>query len=242
MGTVIDPEDTETAVLHDLVDFSGRAVLEVGCGDGRMTWRYAESTASVLGIDPDEPSIERALASTPKSLRHRVTFRVADITRSRLPRDAFDVAVMSHSLCCIEPKGVVRALERIHRSLRPDGLLLDVHPQPQKILIEVWQETRSRVVATLDQEDDIRDIRLARARMRTVLGRRLFVTERRRNFDMLQHHPSVDHWLRWRARRGRDPLPDHIPAAARNALANGGGELVLRERIRATLLRRLPDG
>ena len=38
---LLDPEGVETRVLHDLVDFRGKDVLEIGCGDGRMTWRYA---------------------------------------------------------------------------------------------------------------------------------------------------------------------------------------------------------
>ena len=34
---LLDPEGTEKKVLHDLVDFKGKDVIEVGCGDGRMT-------------------------------------------------------------------------------------------------------------------------------------------------------------------------------------------------------------
>jgi 2-polyprenyl-3-methyl-5-hydroxy-6-metoxy-1,4-benzoquinol methylase len=49
-----DPEGFETAALTELVpDFAGRRVLEVGCGDGRLTRRYADRAASVLAIDPD---------------------------------------------------------------------------------------------------------------------------------------------------------------------------------------------
>ena len=37
-----DPEGNETATLFDLVDLDGAEVLEIGCGDGRLTWRYAD--------------------------------------------------------------------------------------------------------------------------------------------------------------------------------------------------------
>ena len=60
----LDPEGVEARVLHDLVDFRDKAVLEIGCGDGRMTWLYADAAASVLAIDPDEPSIATALEET----------------------------------------------------------------------------------------------------------------------------------------------------------------------------------
>src|SRR5215470_5938927 len=53
MPVVHDPEHAETRVIHDLLDFTGTDVLEVGCGNGRLTWRYADRTRSVLALDPD---------------------------------------------------------------------------------------------------------------------------------------------------------------------------------------------
>lgn len=98
MSFAIDPEGAETAVIHDLVDFSGKDVLEVGCGDGRVTWRYANEAATVVALDLDQEKIGRAVGSTPKDLRSRVRFLRADITDVRLPRGGFDVVVLSHSL------------------------------------------------------------------------------------------------------------------------------------------------
>ena len=55
-----DPEGNETATLFDLVDLDGAVVLEIGCGDGRLTWRYADRAAHVTAIEPFEDSIARA--------------------------------------------------------------------------------------------------------------------------------------------------------------------------------------
>ena len=99
MGVVLDPEETETRVIRGLVDFTGKDVLDVGCGDGRMTWRFAPSTRSILGLDPLAESIAAARAATPAELQARVRFEVADITTTELPWAAFDVAVFSWSLC-----------------------------------------------------------------------------------------------------------------------------------------------
>ena len=98
MRDSIDPEGTEIEVIHELVDFSGKKVLEVGCGDGRMTRRYADRAASVLALDPNAEKIERAIDSTPEPLRSKVRFRVADITDAELAQQAFEVAILSHSL------------------------------------------------------------------------------------------------------------------------------------------------
>jgi ubiquinone/menaquinone biosynthesis C-methylase UbiE len=94
----IDPEGTEIAAINALVDVSGKTVLEVGGGDGRLTWRYSELAASVLALDPNEEKISRAIEGIPTPLRSRVTFLVADITDVELPQGAFDVAILSHSL------------------------------------------------------------------------------------------------------------------------------------------------
>ena len=99
MAVLLDPEEAETRVIHELVDFTGKDVLDVGCGDGRMTWRFAEPTHSTLGIDPVAESIETARASASAGRRAQVSFRVADITTTDMPRAAFDVVVMSWSLC-----------------------------------------------------------------------------------------------------------------------------------------------
>ena len=93
-----DPEQVETGVIHALVDFSGKDVLEIGCGDGRLTRRYADRAASVLAIDPEEDDIAAAQASTPEALQSIVIFQAADVTQFDLPRSAYDVVLASWSL------------------------------------------------------------------------------------------------------------------------------------------------
>jgi 2-polyprenyl-3-methyl-5-hydroxy-6-metoxy-1,4-benzoquinol methylase len=99
MPVTLDPEQAETDVLHALIDFSEKDVLEIGCGDGRMTWRYAAQTRSVLGLDPVAASIEQARADTRADLRAKASFAVEDITSAALPTAAFDVVALSWSLC-----------------------------------------------------------------------------------------------------------------------------------------------
>lgn len=97
-GVTLDPEGVETRAIHDLIDFAGKDILEVGCGDGRLTTRFAAGARSVLGVDLDADGIALARAQLPESLRPKVTFQVADITAVELPPAAFDVAVLSWSL------------------------------------------------------------------------------------------------------------------------------------------------
>jgi 2-polyprenyl-3-methyl-5-hydroxy-6-metoxy-1,4-benzoquinol methylase len=97
---LVDPEGGETAALFDLVELEDREVLEIGCGDGRLTWRYADRAAHVTAIEPFEGSVTRAkerLRGTdlPVEFRH-VTFE--DLAADA-DADVFDVTLLSWSLC-----------------------------------------------------------------------------------------------------------------------------------------------
>ena len=60
MTDVVDPERNESRAIHELVDFRNNHVLEIGCGDGRLMWRYANLAATVVGIDSAQSDIEHA--------------------------------------------------------------------------------------------------------------------------------------------------------------------------------------
>jgi len=98
MASVKDPRGAEADALAALGDFDGKRVLEIGCGEGRLTWLYAEHAAEVLGIDPDEESIREARTALPDQLADRVEFRVADAQALDVPRQRFDIAFLSWSL------------------------------------------------------------------------------------------------------------------------------------------------
>jgi len=97
----VDPENNEPRALFDLVDFNGQRVLEIGCGDGRLTWRYADRAAHVTAIDPFEGSITRAKENMPDNLKTRVEFRHISFDDFAAANKAstFDIAILSWSLC-----------------------------------------------------------------------------------------------------------------------------------------------
>lgn len=98
MASVKDPIGVEARALAELADFDGKRVLEIGCGDGRMTLLYAEQARNVLGVDVEEESIREARAALPDRLADRVEFRVADAQSLDVPRQRFDIAFLSWSL------------------------------------------------------------------------------------------------------------------------------------------------
>jgi 2-polyprenyl-3-methyl-5-hydroxy-6-metoxy-1,4-benzoquinol methylase len=94
----VDPEGVEISALRQLAPTDGLRVLELGCGDGRLTFRYARETKSVLAVDPDAESIATAMASRPPELADRVTFMAAGAAEVAGRPRRFDLALFAWSL------------------------------------------------------------------------------------------------------------------------------------------------
>lgn len=94
MAVVEDPEGNEYAALAlAQVSFYQRRILEVGCGDGRLTNRYAHRAASVVAIDPDADAVARLAADLP-----RVDARCLSIEQLELPDQSVDIVLFAWSL------------------------------------------------------------------------------------------------------------------------------------------------
>ncbi len=97
----VDPEENETRALFSLADFKGKQVLEIGSGDGRLTWRFADRAAHVTAIEPYSPSVELARQYLPAELKGKVEFNNTGFyefsisARSR----SYDCILLSWALC-----------------------------------------------------------------------------------------------------------------------------------------------
>jgi 2-polyprenyl-3-methyl-5-hydroxy-6-metoxy-1,4-benzoquinol methylase len=97
----IDPENNETRALFELADFSNKHVLEIGCGDGRLTWRYADKAAHVTAIEPGADQVTLARENLPEHLQGRIDFHAValeDFASNSKP-SIFDLIILSYSLC-----------------------------------------------------------------------------------------------------------------------------------------------
>jgi ubiquinone/menaquinone biosynthesis C-methylase UbiE len=98
MTLLRDPEENETRQLHAAVPLAGKRVLEVGCGAGRLTWRFARSAGQVVGLDPNPASLRTAYHDCPPALRPTVAFALGDARAIPFAAGTFDVAVLAWSL------------------------------------------------------------------------------------------------------------------------------------------------
>jgi ubiquinone/menaquinone biosynthesis C-methylase UbiE len=98
MPRVVDAEGAHLAAIMRAADFSKKRVLEVGCGDGRLTWGIAATASSVLAFDPKSDDIRSARARCPADLRERVHFEVASADEIEVEPQSIDLVFFSWSL------------------------------------------------------------------------------------------------------------------------------------------------
>ena len=98
MPATIDPDGVEIVTIKELVDLRDTRIVEIGCGNGRLTFECGREAASVFAFDSDGDEIGKARAQTPAALRQRIRFEVADAAQLELPKGEFDLALFSWSL------------------------------------------------------------------------------------------------------------------------------------------------
>jgi ubiquinone/menaquinone biosynthesis C-methylase UbiE len=98
VSLTLDPEGAHLAALRRLADFRGARVLEMGCGEGRLTEGIAEDASSVFAFDPDAESVAQARRALPAALADRVSFKIASAEQLEIEPGSFDLVVFSWSL------------------------------------------------------------------------------------------------------------------------------------------------
>ena len=94
-----------------------RTALDLGCGEGLAARTLAAAGLSVVGVDADAPSIDRALAQDTTG----VTYIVGDVLTTELePADVVYSGAMLHHIDLRE------GLERFRSLVAPGGVLLVV--------------------------------------------------------------------------------------------------------------------
>ena len=94
----VDPEQNEVRALETVTDWRDKHVLEIGCGDGRLTLRLARLGAIVHASDPEAKVIAKARKNLPKRFAGQVRYAVGQAERLDHRDESFDVVVFAWSL------------------------------------------------------------------------------------------------------------------------------------------------
>ena len=98
MSIRIDPEKNELRALEGVTDWRGKRVLEIGCGEGRLTRRLAQLGAVVHAIDPDPELVRKAREAMPKRFAKSVSFKAGKAEKLGHAEESLDVVVFAWSL------------------------------------------------------------------------------------------------------------------------------------------------
>lgn len=116
-------------ILKTLGSVEGKKVLDMGCGDGLLTYFLARAGADVTGVDNDEQGImyaRESIALMDKNKNLKYTFVNASVYELPLQSDSFDVVVSCEVIEHVpEP---VRMVAEAHRVLKKGGMLVVTTP------------------------------------------------------------------------------------------------------------------
>ena len=112
--------DREFDLLQNLLrPRAGATLLDVGCGTGYFTRRFAHFGLKVTGIDPDPKALEYA-----KKLSGEITYLLAEASKLPFADNSFDHTIAVTSLCFIgNPHHALDELWRVTRRAVVLGLL-----------------------------------------------------------------------------------------------------------------------
>jgi|SRR3990172_7082800 len=138
---------------------------------------------------------------------------------------------------------MVHALEKIYRLLKPDGILIDIHPPPEPSSIDVRIGEQAHAAGWLRETDDYGDYEAADEALATIVARRLFAVERRGTFSFLTHVDTLAELRNYLTEEWENASIDDVTAARIEELMSTperDKEIILRESVRIARLAPIP--
>ena len=130
---------------------------------------------------------------------------------------------------------MVHALEKVHRLIKPDGKLIDIHPTPEPASIEVRLGERIIPAGWLQETDDYVEYELADTALTNVVNTGLFTLERQGAFTFVSYADTLAELREYLADEWQDAIIDDLTAMRAEELLGTferDKELILRESIR----------
>lgn len=142
MQTNSDRKIAET-ILQYAPDMSTLQVLEVGCGDGRISALLAEKSGQFVAIDPDVECIAAAIENISEG-----EFKVGSGEQLSFAESSFDLVIFTLSL---HHQNSSEALTEAARVMKPSGRIMVIEPhvdgEVEKAFAFVHNENQAKVDA-----------------------------------------------------------------------------------------------
>ncbi len=142
-------------VMSRLVEWKGKTVVDVGCGNGGLAGGLAKRGATVTGIEPDPIQAEANRKAEPRA---NVTLLEAPAEAMPMPDSSADVVIFSKSLHHVPAAHMDKALREAARVLKADtGVLYVMEPDIRgdySTLVKPFHDetvVRGQALAALDR-------------------------------------------------------------------------------------------
>ena len=99
MALVIDPTGDEIRALQKAAAWKGKRILDIGCGDGRLTLRLAAlGPQHIEAIEADSARLRLARENLPGRYSRLIRYHVGHAESLKYPKNQFDIVIFSWSL------------------------------------------------------------------------------------------------------------------------------------------------
>jgi ubiquinone/menaquinone biosynthesis C-methylase UbiE len=171
-----DINHDEVRAIGRLVRCHEKTVLEIGCGNGRLSRHLAPGTREYIALDPNPDSIDQA-----RQAALGATFQVGSGESLGFKNERFDVVLFTLSL---HHQNAALALAEAFRVLKTSGEAIVLEPTPNsevQRLFHIYDDETIRLVGTQEA--------MARSQFRE-MGREVFLSEWK--FDSLDELIAYD--------------------------------------------------
>lgn len=121
-----DPDNLELKYIRQITKIKNKTILEIGCGNGRLTRILARYAKKIIGVDNDPRMIRSAKKLTK---RKNVSFKLMNALSLKFKPCSFDIVIFTWCLVCLLNKEI-QALKEAKKVLKKEGFLILVEPGP----------------------------------------------------------------------------------------------------------------
>ena len=135
---------------------------------------------------------------------------------------------------------MVHALEKVHQLLKPDGILLDIHPTNEPAAITVRLREQHIPAGWLNESDDYAEYEWADEALQHVIDGGQFKLERTGTFNFIWHADSIKDLRAYLAEEWKEASIDDVTALRVEELLKlptHDKEILVSEAIRITRYR-----